>query len=619
MLLNVKALDGTVHHITAADGAATTVTALKQQVEAATAVPATEMRLIFRGKVLADDKTLADYAVEDGFTVLLLRKPPAPPQQQQQQQQQAPPVQQQAPPVQPAQQAPVLPAGLFPQGPATDALNTILQQAFQQAMATGSGVNVNVSLNTTVPAPAAATAPAADAPASAPSSGPAPVPAPAPLSQMRVQVVPITQDIQTLMRDAFAQVTGTHAAPAEAAPAPAPETSEEDRAASALAGSMFTHLLNELREQDRTNPDGRLLDVVQRAYGNATGTAPGTGTGTAEKEDDKGDESDGDDNEDEDEEGNEEEAMGPLDSLMREICSQLTTHDFMGLLGRSDEAQCKVVSVARDALRKEMGDATVDEYTAHTMDALRQSFADSSLPAEVRERLRPGTSFAETLCATLQEPFAELCRTMAADSEPAQTLARVKEWAHASLVRVVDSLAAVLIGGVDDVQVIVRYFIYVVCYPFSFLSSPSSRLCTVSSPSPCLFSEHDTRSRTGNVVRDVQHGHPDDHGTLPRVQGAHPRRRGCQCHCRTYCRTCTAVCTCAISRHPVRRCHPRLCSLHTPLFCNNVLTHWTPIQDPVPSVETLRAALLARAAHDPVLTDIPLTDVYRAGALAKHA
>lgn len=55
---------------------------------------------------------------------------------------------------------------------------------------------------------------------------------------------------------------------------------------------------------------------------------------------------------------------------------------------------------------------------------------------------------------------------------------------------------------------------------------------------------------------------------------------------------------------------------HTHLACAHARTL---VQDPVPSVETLQAALLARAAHDPVLTDIPLTDVYRAGALAKHA
>lgn len=79
MLVNVKALDGTVHQVTAAEGAGTTVAALKRAVEAATAIPAPEMRLIFRGKVLADDKTLADYAMEDGFTVLLLRKPRTPP------------------------------------------------------------------------------------------------------------------------------------------------------------------------------------------------------------------------------------------------------------------------------------------------------------------------------------------------------------------------------------------------------------------------------------------------------------------------------------------------------------------------------------------------------------
>ena len=61
-----------------------------------------------------------------------------------------------------------------------------------------------------------------------------------------------------------------------------------------------------------------------------------------------------------------------------------------------------------------------------------------------------------------------------------------------------------------------------------------------------------------------------------------------------------------------------LCSATTFSRTGRTHTH-THTQDPVPSVETLRAALLARAAHDPVLTDIPLTDVYRAGALAKHA
>ena len=472
MQVNVKALDGTVHHITASEGASTTVAAFKQQVEAATAIPTAEMRLIFRGKVLADDKTLADYAVEDGFTVLLLRKSPAPHPAPQEQPQPQPRQQQQQQEQQP--QAPILPAGLFPQGPATDALNTIIQQAFQQAMATGSGVNVNVSLNT-----AAAPAPAPDAFSAAPAPD---APASAPLSQVRVQVVPITQDMQALMRDAFAQVTGVHPA---AAPANAESESEpeEDRAATALVGSMFTHLLNELREQDRTNPDGRLLDVMQRAYGTA---AAATGAAVPPQQDGEDgemvDDGDGNGEEEEGEDGGEEEeeeAAGPLDSLMREICSRLTTHDFVALLGRSEDAQCKVLGVARAALRAEMGGATVDAYTARTMDALRQSFADSALPPEVRERLRPGTGFAETLCRTLQEPFADLCRTMVADSEPALALARVKEWAHASLVRVVDELAAVLIGGVDDVQVIIRYFVYVVC--FSCIS-PFPILCVFQNP-----------------------------------------------------------------------------------------------------------------------------------------
>ena len=42
-------------------------------------------------------------------------------------------------------------------------------------------------------------------------------------------------------------------------------------------------------------------------------------------------------------------------------------------------------------------------------------------------------------------------------------------------------------------------------------------------------------------------------------------------------------------------------------------------QDPMPSVETLVAALMARANGDVVAPAVPLSDVYRSGSMAKHA
>ena len=46
---------------------------LKEAVAGPAAMPADEMRLIFKGKILNDEKTLPDYKIENGMTVHLVK------------------------------------------------------------------------------------------------------------------------------------------------------------------------------------------------------------------------------------------------------------------------------------------------------------------------------------------------------------------------------------------------------------------------------------------------------------------------------------------------------------------------------------------------------------------
>eukprot|EP01133_Synstelium_polycarpum_P010251 gene10251-11953_t len=72
--INVKKLDGNVFALKVTLD--TEVPALKEQLTTLSNIPATQQRLIYKGKVLQDNKDLAFYNIEDGTTLHLAERPP---------------------------------------------------------------------------------------------------------------------------------------------------------------------------------------------------------------------------------------------------------------------------------------------------------------------------------------------------------------------------------------------------------------------------------------------------------------------------------------------------------------------------------------------------------------
>lgn len=96
MQITVKTIEGAVYVVEATSNNQT-VLDLKKAIQEKSGVGYKEQRLIFKGKLLADENPLSSYGIEDGFTIHMVNKAPPPPPPQQQQQQPSPPPPQQVP------------------------------------------------------------------------------------------------------------------------------------------------------------------------------------------------------------------------------------------------------------------------------------------------------------------------------------------------------------------------------------------------------------------------------------------------------------------------------------------------------------------------------------------
>jgi len=595
MEVKVKTLQGDVYTLSLPAGGATLVKDFKVMAESACGVPVNEMRLLYHGKVLKDDDALSQYNVESGCVVLLMKKAPAPaqpqPQPQAQPQQQAPP-QAQAPPVMP---------NLFPQNSAAgDTLNTILQQAFQQAFRTGSGVNVNVSLNSA----AAGNAPSGSANGTDGQAQQQPAPgARASGPQMQVRVMPITQDIQSLMRDAYAQATGVPLAGQNASSQPIqqqpaqqqpqqqqqengyaqpmnilqqvlqsiagarnaaeresdPFDSDEDRETARAAGSMISTFINQLSREADSNPNGSVTNFLERAFGGSLSDSDSDVDLSSDSE------SDG-------EHGGAAHGGTVLDRLTREVCNRMSIQELLGLASHSEQSYLKLISVVREILIRDINagpspsQEAVDAYAGVVLDELAKSLNEDSLPSEVRERLKEGASLSSSFCDNVRIPLRDFYRLVTSPDLPAQILPRIIDWSHSSLVSIVDGLGAVLQGSVDDVAVILRYLVYT--------NSRDEVGQEVAMSLATVFSQN-VMSRYHRFKAEL-------------LQAA--------------ASTFSSASSAAASAAP---------ALDIP-YDTSVLV-------PMPPVRTLIDALLQRANTDTVTPNIPLSDTYRSGSMSKHA
>jgi len=592
--VKVKTLQGAIYSLNVPEGKNTLVHDFKVMTEKVADIPIDQMRLLYHGKVMSDEKTLADYNVEEGCTVLVMKRaapapapaPAAAPNasSSSSSSSSAVPPQQQAQP-QRLDGEPVLP-NLFPQNnAAADTLNTILQQAFQQAFRTGSGVNVNVSLNTRTPAQQSGSAGSEQPSDGQQSNQNAP-------AQMQVRVMPITQEMQALMRDAYAQVSrpqqqqaqqsqqaqqqsqqqnGSSSQPmdilqqvlqsiagarnAAERESGGPFDSPEDAAASQAAGSLFSSFLRDLSHEVDSNPNGTVTDFLEREFNSMRDS----------------DSSDSESEEDSDEGSSSHE--NSLDRVMKDIYSKMSINELMGMASHSEQSYLKLISVAREALLKDIGagdhpsQEVVDAYADKVLSELTQSINEESLPPEVRERLKDGASLPKTFCDNAREPLRDFCRLLTSSDLPAQILPRIIDWSHSSLVNIVDNVAAVLKGSIDDVEVIMRYFIYTNSF--------------------------------NDVGRDLAY-------SLATVFSQNVMAR--YHHFKAQMLEATRSSSSSSSSSAAAAAVPQF-----------EIPYDASILVPMPSVNTLVNTLLQRANNDTIAVDIPLSDIYRSGSIQNHA
>ena len=74
--LNIKCTNGDKFAVTSEKGHS--VGDLKQQLETVCQVPVAQQRLIYKGAVLKDDRSLESYSIDDGQTIILVRGSRAP-------------------------------------------------------------------------------------------------------------------------------------------------------------------------------------------------------------------------------------------------------------------------------------------------------------------------------------------------------------------------------------------------------------------------------------------------------------------------------------------------------------------------------------------------------------
>lgn len=156
-----------------------------------------------------------------------------------------------------------------------------------------------------------------------------------------------------------------------------------------------------------------------------------------------------------------------LERLIAAMAESLTVPDAMRLMQGDWASLGRLHAALRAWLIREVGEgeAQLDAFAAEAVAELRESFDDSALPQEVTSRVRPGFVLSDAVLGPVERGIRDVLR-IALEDVPEEdgggdAFARQSgAFAKRFVVELVDSIAAALVGGVADAEVVLRYYLY---------------------------------------------------------------------------------------------------------------------------------------------------------------
>ena len=176
----------------------------------------------------------------------------------------------------------------------------------------------------------------------------------------------------------------------------------------------------------------------------------------------------GEDKEDEEEEKDAENHK--LKQLINAIYSALNMRDLMEFFSLDFTNAYKVHESGRAWLCKNLGDpAGSDNIADEQLESFTEQYyadftkiAKEEVPQEILARVKPGADLRKVAAEELKKHILTFLRLlMTPISEDHQVFANAfKHWVFTFVKGFVETIASVLVGGIDDVQVVLQYFVY---------------------------------------------------------------------------------------------------------------------------------------------------------------
>jgi hypothetical protein len=163
--------------------------------------------------------------------------------------------------------------------------------------------------------------------------------------------------------------------------------------------------------------------------------------------------------------------------LITAMLEAVNVQELIGLVSGNWAPMGKLRTAMAEWMRADIGagamptPAQLDAFARETVDGLRSEVKEETLPPEIKARIKPGCVLAVTALRVCECHLRRLFDIVLAPPPPQEQrglgeqesdwAARAfGDWSSAFVVQAVDELAAVLLGGVQDVEVVLQYFAY---------------------------------------------------------------------------------------------------------------------------------------------------------------